>query len=82
MATRQNRGSLCGDVYHAVAIQIGALVDSVSSDTTVMVFALHGMRPALGFPAFLGPLLCEQVLTGKLAFTIVDQARVISVCGN
>jgi Uncharacterized conserved protein len=23
----------------------------------VMVFALHGMRPALGFPAFLGPLL-------------------------
>ena len=25
-----------------------------------MVFALHGMRPALGFPAFLGPLLCER----------------------
>jgi hypothetical protein len=32
----------------------------VSSETTVMVFALHGMRPALGFPAFLGPLLCER----------------------
>jgi predicted AlkP superfamily phosphohydrolase/phosphomutase len=40
--------------------QIGALADSVSSETTVMVFALHGMRPALGFPAFLGPLLCER----------------------
>jgi hypothetical protein len=26
----------------------------------ILVFALHGMRPALGFPAFLGPLLCER----------------------
>jgi len=25
-----------------------------------MVFALHGMRPALGFPAYLGPVLCER----------------------
>jgi hypothetical protein len=25
-----------------------------------MIFSLHGMRPALGFPAFLGPLLCER----------------------
>ena len=25
-----------------------------------MVFALHGFRPALGFPAFLGALLCER----------------------
>jgi predicted AlkP superfamily phosphohydrolase/phosphomutase len=48
------------DVYCAVDQQIGALVDAVSSATTVMVFALHGMRPALGFPAFMGPLLCEQ----------------------
>ncbi len=55
-----DRGSLLRDVYRAVDQQIGALVDSVSSDTTVMVFALHGMRPALGFPAFLGPLLCER----------------------
>jgi predicted AlkP superfamily phosphohydrolase/phosphomutase len=40
--------------------QIGALVDAVSSATAVLVFALHGMRPALGFPAFLGSLLCER----------------------
>jgi predicted AlkP superfamily phosphohydrolase/phosphomutase len=53
-------GSILRDVYCAVDQQIGALVDSVSSATTVMVFALHGMRPALGFPAFLGPLLCER----------------------
>lgn len=25
-----------------------------------MVFALHGMRPAHGFPVFLNPLLCER----------------------
>ncbi len=55
-----DRGSLLRDVYRAVDQQIGALADSVSSDTTVMVFALHGMRPSLGFPAFLGPLLCER----------------------
>jgi len=53
-------GSFLRDVYRAVDQQIGALVDSVSTSTTVMVFALHGMRPALGFPAFLGPLLCER----------------------
>jgi len=55
-----HRVSLLRDVYRSVDQQIGALVDSVRSGTTVMVFALHGMRPALGFPAFLGPLLCER----------------------
>jgi predicted AlkP superfamily phosphohydrolase/phosphomutase len=48
------------DVYRAVDRQIGNLVNSVNHDATVMVFALHGMRPALGFPAFLGQLLCEK----------------------
>lgn len=47
------------DVYRAVDQQIEALVRS-SRAATVMVFALHGMRPALGFPSFLGPLLCER----------------------
>jgi predicted AlkP superfamily phosphohydrolase/phosphomutase len=46
-------------VYRAVDQQIGKLIESAGTATTVMVFALHGMRPALGFPAFLGPLLCE-----------------------
>lgn len=47
------------DVYRAVDQEIGELVRS-SNAATVMVFALHGMRPALGFPSFLGPLLCER----------------------
>lgn len=46
-------------VHRAIDEQIGALIES-SSAGTVMVFALHGMRPALGFPAFLGPVLCER----------------------
>jgi predicted AlkP superfamily phosphohydrolase/phosphomutase len=50
---------LLKDVYCAIDEQIGELIRSSSADT-VMVFALHGMRPALGFPAFLGPLLCER----------------------
>src|SRR5215813_13604056 len=50
---------LLKDVHRAVDEQIGELIRSSRADT-VMVFALHGMRPALGFPAFLGPLLCER----------------------
>jgi predicted AlkP superfamily phosphohydrolase/phosphomutase len=48
------------EVYRAVDDQIGGLIKLAGSDAAVMVFALHGMRPALGFPAFLGPLLCER----------------------
>src|SRR5215813_2411775 len=50
---------LLKDVHQAIDRQIGELIDS-SNAGTVLVFALHGMRPAIGFPAFLGPLLCEQ----------------------
>jgi len=51
--------ALLKDVYRAIDEEIGKLI-SASSAETVMVFALHGMRPALGFPGFLGPLLCER----------------------
>jgi predicted AlkP superfamily phosphohydrolase/phosphomutase len=51
---------LLKDIYRAVDAQIGELIDSSGSGHTVMVFALHGMRPASGFPAFLGPLLIER----------------------
>ncbi|HEV2836589.1 MAG TPA: alkaline phosphatase family protein, partial [Pyrinomonadaceae bacterium] len=50
---------LLKDVYRAIDEQIGELIRTSSADT-VMVFALHGMRPSLGFPAFLAPLLCER----------------------
>lgn len=50
---------LLKDVYRAVDRQIGGIIESTGADT-VTVFALHGMRPALGFPAFLGPLLTER----------------------
>ena len=55
-----NGDAFLRDVYRAVDQQVGVLVESVGGGATVMVFALHGMRPALGFPAFLGPLLCER----------------------
>lgn len=48
------------EVYRAVDRQIGRLIESAGSETSILVFALHGVRPALGFPAFLGPLLCER----------------------
>ncbi|MGH9872422.1 MAG: alkaline phosphatase family protein [Pyrinomonadaceae bacterium] len=48
------------DVYRAIDQQIGELIHSAGSSATVMVFALHGMRPARGFPGFLGCLLCER----------------------
>jgi|GEM_PF-1079710 len=48
------------DLYRAVDSQIAALIDSSNSEDSILVFALHGMRPAFGFPAFLGPLLSER----------------------
>ena len=51
---------LLNDVYAAVDRQIGTLCESTGKSDAILVFALHGMRPALGFPAFLGPLLCER----------------------
>ena len=55
----QSRAPLLEEVYRAVDEQIARLIQLAGRDATIMVFALHGMRPALGFPAFLGPLLCE-----------------------
>jgi predicted AlkP superfamily phosphohydrolase/phosphomutase len=58
----RNGGSsepLLKQVHLAIDEQIGELI-AASDAETVLVFALHGMRPALGFPAFLGPLLCER----------------------
>ncbi len=48
------------DLIREVDSQIGNLVKSCGEDTTVLVFSLHGMRPARGAPTFLGPLLCDQ----------------------
>lgn len=54
-----SRGLLLKEIHRVVDHQIGELITSSEAER-VLVFALHGMRPALGFPAFLGPLLCEQ----------------------
>jgi len=51
---------LLKDVYRAVDREIARLVQAMDSEGKVIVFSLHGMRPALGVPAFLGPLLCER----------------------
>jgi len=48
------------EVYRAVDQQIAGLIDSVGGGASILVFALHGMRAASGFPAFLAPLLCER----------------------
>ena len=51
---------LLKDVYRAVDAQLGRLIESRGSYNAILVFSLHGMRPALGFPSFLGPLLNES----------------------
>lgn len=56
----RSQEALLKDVYRAVDQQIAGLIELAGSAATIMVFALHGMRPALGFPAFLGSLLCER----------------------
>jgi predicted AlkP superfamily phosphohydrolase/phosphomutase len=51
---------LLHDVYQAVDKEIGKLIEGTGPDTTILVFALHGMRAGLGSPTFLAPWLCEQ----------------------
>jgi len=52
-------GALLADVYGEIDSQIGQLIEKTSPET-VIVFALHGMKAALGSPAFLSELLCAR----------------------
>lgn len=45
------------DILSEIDRQIGRLVEAVGDEAVVMVFSLHGMRPARGLPAFLETLL-------------------------
>jgi predicted AlkP superfamily phosphohydrolase/phosphomutase len=47
------------DILREVDRQIARLVETEGDGAAVLVFSLHGMRPARGLPAFLAPLLCE-----------------------
>ncbi len=55
------------DVYREIDRQIGRLVEATGPDTTVLVFALHGMEPARGVPTLLEPLLDELGLASRAA---------------
>jgi predicted AlkP superfamily phosphohydrolase/phosphomutase len=48
------------DILREVDRQVGRLIETVGADAHVLVFSLHGMKPAKGLPAFLGPLLCAH----------------------
>ena len=48
------------EIYREVDRQIGRLIAAAPAGATVMVFSLHGMRPARGIPSLLAPLLCES----------------------
>ena len=60
LSNERKAAPLLRDVYRAVDEQIAGLIAASGSEATILVFSLHGFRPALGFPAFLGPLLCER----------------------
>jgi predicted AlkP superfamily phosphohydrolase/phosphomutase len=50
-------GNPLPQLLREVDAQIGRLVEAAGRDAATIVFALHGMRPARGVPAVLGPLL-------------------------
>jgi predicted AlkP superfamily phosphohydrolase/phosphomutase len=52
------------EIYQEVDHQVGELIKTVGDEASVMVFSLHGMRPAHGAPAFLAPMLCELGFAG------------------
>jgi hypothetical protein len=45
------------DIYRETDRQVGELIELVGPNTSVVVFSLHGMRPGVGTPTTLGPLL-------------------------
>ena len=48
------------DIYRELDRQVSELVQMVGPETSITVFSLHGMRPALGIPSFLTSWLCEK----------------------
>jgi predicted AlkP superfamily phosphohydrolase/phosphomutase len=56
-------GPTLADVYREIDSQIGRLLEATGPETTVLVFALHGMEPARGVPSLLEPLLDQLGLT-------------------
>lgn len=51
------------DLYRELDRQVGRLVEVARPDTTVLVFALHGMAPSRGLPPVLEPLLAGLGMT-------------------
>jgi len=57
------------DVYREVDRQAGRMIEAAGPETAVAVFSLHGMRPTLGIPAILEPLLVELGFAARGEFT-------------
>ena len=51
---------LIHEIYREADRQINELVAAAGPNARVVVFSLHGMRPAHGMPAFLADWLCEK----------------------
>jgi predicted AlkP superfamily phosphohydrolase/phosphomutase len=51
------------DLYRELDRQVGRLVDAAGPETTVVVFALHGMAPSRGLPDVLDPVLARLGMT-------------------
>jgi predicted AlkP superfamily phosphohydrolase/phosphomutase len=51
------------DLYRELDRQVGRLVATADPDTTVVVFALHGMAPSRGLPDVLDPVLDRLGMT-------------------
>ena len=51
------------EICREVDRQIESLLQTMADNDAVIVFSLHGMRPAAGVPSFLPQLLCEKGFT-------------------
>jgi len=60
MRSFMNTRPTMSDIYRELDRQVGELVEMVGPETSIMVFSLHGMRPAFGIPSFLTSWLREQ----------------------
>ena len=65
------------DLLVAIDREIGRLRDLAGPETAIVVFSLHGMRPARGIPTILGPLLEAHGFAARrrLARPLAGRAR-------
>lgn len=63
------------EVFREIDRQLGRILTAAGDDTTVLVFSLHGMRDARGYPSLLDPVLSAAGLATPAAESLLSKFK-------